>query len=48
MVKAASYANLTKVQVAQFNTISRYGLPQYITSDNAKNLNDDVLDALCL
>lgn len=49
-VEAASFANLTKAQVTRFvrqNIVCRYGLPQSIITDNARNLNNDMMDSLC-
>lgn len=50
-VEAASFANLTEKQVACFvnnKIICRYGLPQSIIIDNAKNLNNDMINTLCV
>lgn len=49
-IEAASFANLTKTQVTRFirqNIICRYGLPQSIITDNARNLNNDIVYSLC-
>lgn len=49
-VEAASFANLKKTQVTRFikqNIVCRYGLPQSIIIDNARNLNNDMMDFLC-
>lgn len=49
-VEVASFVNLSKSQVTCFiknNIICRYGLPQSIIMDNAKNINSDMMDTLC-
>ncbi|CAN0916907.1 Retrovirus-related Pol polyprotein from transposon 297 [Linum grandiflorum] len=49
-VEAASYVNITKSVVTKFikkEIICRYGLPERIITDNAKNLNNKMMDELC-
>lgn len=49
-VEAASFANLMKTHVTHFikyNIICRYGLPQFIITNTAKSLNNDMMDTLC-
>ena len=49
-VEATSYANVTKLVVSQFikkEIICRYGLPKRIISDNALNLNNDMMKSIC-
>lgn len=49
-VEAASYANVTKKVVHRFiqnNIIARYGRPNDIITDNATNLNNDMMRELC-
>ena len=49
-VEAVSYANITKSVVLKFikkEIICRYGLPKKIITDNAKNLNNKMMDELC-
>ena len=49
-IKAASYANVTKSMVSRFikkEIICRYGLPKRIISDNALNLNNDMMKSIC-
>lgn len=46
-VESSSFVNLMKTQVMRFiknNIICWYGLPQYIITNNAKNLNNDMID----
>ncbi|TYK22867.1 putative RNA-directed DNA polymerase (Reverse transcriptase), Ribonuclease H [Cucumis melo var. makuwa] len=49
-IEAASYCNVTRGVVLKFikkELICRYGLPEGIITDNAKNLNNKVMDELC-
>ncbi|WCJ18434.1 hypothetical protein M5689_000786 [Euphorbia peplus] len=49
-VEAASYANVTSAVVKKFirnNIICRYGLPERIITDNAKNFNSKAMEELC-
>ncbi|XP_022764236.1 uncharacterized protein LOC111309440 [Durio zibethinus] len=49
-VEAASYANVTHSVVCKFikkEIICRYGLPEKIISDNAKNLNSKMMQEIC-
>jgi len=49
-VEAASYANVTQSVSTKFvkkEIICRYGLPERIITDNAKNLNNKMIDAVC-
>ena len=49
-VEAASYASVTKSVVSWFikkEIICRYGLPERIISDNALNLNNDMMRDVC-
>lgn len=49
-VEAASFATLTKKQVLNFlqqNIICRYSLPQSVITDNARNLNNDMMCNVC-
>ena len=49
-VEAASYASVTKLVVSRFikkEIICRYGLPERIISDNALNLNNDMMRDVC-
>ncbi|GKV01717.1 hypothetical protein SLEP1_g14258 [Rubroshorea leprosula] len=49
-VEAASYASVTKKVVTRFikrEIICRYGQPEAIITDNASNLNNDMMTALC-
>ena len=49
-VKTASYASVTKSMVSRFikkEIICRYGLPERIISDNALNLNNDMMRDVC-
>ncbi|WCJ37869.1 hypothetical protein M5689_018968 [Euphorbia peplus] len=49
-VEAASYANVTSAVIKKFiktNIICRYGLPERIITDNAKNFNSKVIEEMC-
>ncbi|KAK8655269.1 hypothetical protein V6N13_107857 [Hibiscus sabdariffa] len=49
-VKAASYASVTRAIVVRFlkkEIICRYGMPERIISDNAKNLNNTAIEGVC-
>ncbi|XP_017428581.2 uncharacterized protein LOC108336620 [Vigna angularis] len=49
-VEAASYANVTRKVVTKFikrELICRYGLPNQIITDNATNLNNQMMAELC-
>nr|XP_027124338.1 uncharacterized protein LOC113741048 [Coffea arabica] len=49
-VEAASYKHVTKKVVSDFlrnNIICRFGVPETLITDNAKNLNNDMVDGLC-
>ncbi|TYK07550.1 hypothetical protein E5676_scaffold544G00190 [Cucumis melo var. makuwa] len=49
-IEAASYCNVTRGVVLKFikkELICRSGLPQGIITDNAKNLNNKMMDELC-
>lgn len=49
-VEAASYRNFTKSVIVNFirkDLICRYGLPERIITDNAKNLNNNMMVELC-
>ncbi|XP_057954124.1 uncharacterized protein LOC131148417 [Malania oleifera] len=49
-VEAASYSNVTQNVINRFirrELICRYGIPERIISDNAKNLNNEVMTKLC-
>ncbi|GKV34732.1 hypothetical protein SLEP1_g43078 [Rubroshorea leprosula] len=49
-VEATSYASVTKKVVTRFikkEIICRYGQPEAIITDNASNLNNDMMSALC-
>ncbi|KAL3515062.1 hypothetical protein ACH5RR_021964 [Cinchona calisaya] len=49
-VEAKSYKYVTKKVVAEFirkNIICRFGIPDTLVTDNAKNLNNDMVDGLC-
>ncbi|XP_038996868.1 uncharacterized protein LOC120121584, partial [Hibiscus syriacus] len=49
-VEAASYANVTKGAVCRFlkrEIICRYGTPERIITDNALNLNNDLMKEVC-
>ncbi|GLU06504.1 hypothetical protein SLE2022_235340 [Rubroshorea leprosula] len=49
-VEAASYASVTKKVVTRFikrEIICRYGQPEAIITDNASNLNNDMMTVLC-
>ncbi|GLT87856.1 hypothetical protein SLE2022_059130 [Rubroshorea leprosula] len=49
-VEATSYASVTKKVVTRFikrEIICRYGQPEAIITDNASNLNNDMMTALC-
>nr|XP_027121507.1 uncharacterized protein LOC113738479 [Coffea arabica] len=49
-VEAASYKHVTKKVVSDFlrnNIICRFGVPKTLITDNAKNLNNDMVDGLC-
>ena len=49
-VEAESYARVTKEVVTRFvkNTlVCRFGLPESIISDNARNLNNNMMTELC-
>ena len=50
MVEAASYVSVTKSVMTRFikrEIICRYGLPKRIISDNALNLNNDMMTEVC-
>ena len=50
-VEAASYVSVTKSIVSRFikkKIICRYGLPERIISDNALNLNKDMMRDVCI
>ncbi|XP_071933010.1 uncharacterized protein [Coffea arabica] len=49
-VEASSYKHVTKKMVSNFlknNIIYRFGVPETMITDNAKNLNNDIMDELC-
>ena len=49
-VEAASYASVTRAVVCKFikkEIICRYGLPERIISDNARNLNNSMMEGIC-
>ena len=49
-IEVASYCNVTRGVVLKFikkELICRYGLPEGIITDNAKNLNNKMMDELC-
>jgi len=49
-VEAASYTNVTRKVVAKFirkELIFRYGIPDRIITDNATNLNNQMMTELC-
>ena len=49
-VEAASYASVTKTVVVKFikkEIICRYGLPETVISDNARNLNSKMMEDVC-
>ncbi|XP_027178013.1 uncharacterized protein LOC113777173 [Coffea eugenioides] len=49
-VEAESFKHVTKKVVANFlrdHIICRFGVPETLITDNAKNLNNDVVDGLC-
>nr|XP_027093622.1 uncharacterized protein LOC113714023 [Coffea arabica] len=49
-VEAESFKHVTKKVVANFlrdHIICRFGVPETLITDNAKNLNNDVVDWLC-
>ncbi|XP_027182063.1 uncharacterized protein K02A2.6-like [Coffea eugenioides] len=49
-VETASYKHVTKKVVSDFlrnNIICRFGVPETLITDNAKNLNNDMVDGLC-
>ncbi|GKU89512.1 hypothetical protein SLEP1_g3641 [Rubroshorea leprosula] len=49
-IEAASYASVTKKVITRFikrEIICRYGQPEAIITDNASNLNNDMMTALC-
>ncbi|XP_027156685.1 uncharacterized protein K02A2.6-like [Coffea eugenioides] len=49
-VEAASYKHVTKKVESDFlrnNIICRFGVPETLITDNAKNLNNDMMDGLC-
>lgn len=49
-VEAASFPKVTKEVITAFilnNNICRYGQPEVIVSDNANNLNNEMMRELC-
>ena len=49
-MEAASYANVTRKVVVKFikkELICRYGIPESIITDNATNLNNQMMSDLC-
>nr|XP_027083554.1 uncharacterized protein K02A2.6-like [Coffea arabica] len=49
-VEATTYKHVTKKVVSNFlrnNIICRFGVPETLITDNAKNLNNDMVDGLC-
>ncbi|PKI40890.1 hypothetical protein CRG98_038731 [Punica granatum] len=49
-IKAITLASVTTNAVARFlkrEIITRYGVPETIITDNAKNLNNKIIDELC-
>ena len=49
-VEAASYANVTRKVVTKFirkELICRYGIPERIITNNATNLNNQMMSELC-
>ncbi|KAK8533070.1 hypothetical protein V6N12_076351 [Hibiscus sabdariffa] len=49
-VEAALYASVTRATVVRFlkrEIICRYGMPERIISDNAKNLNNTAIEGVC-
>ncbi|XP_071939079.1 uncharacterized protein [Coffea arabica] len=49
-VEAESFKHVTKKVVANFlknHIICRFGVPETLITDNAKNLNNDMVDGLC-
>ncbi|XP_027103126.1 uncharacterized protein [Coffea arabica] len=49
-VEAASYNHVTKKVVSDFlknNIICHFGVPETLITDNAKNLNNDMVNGLC-
>jgi len=49
-VEAASYSNVTRKVVTKFirkELICRYGIPERIITDNATNLNNEMMNELC-
>ncbi|XP_073219680.1 uncharacterized protein [Cicer arietinum] len=51
LVEATSYANVTKNGIVKFikrELICRYGLPSKIITDNATNLNNKMMDEVCV
>ncbi|XP_071923088.1 uncharacterized protein [Coffea arabica] len=49
-IEAASYKHVTKKVVSDFlrnNIICRFGVPETLITDNAKNINNDMVDGLC-
>nr|XP_027071851.1 uncharacterized protein K02A2.6-like [Coffea arabica] len=49
-VEAESYKHVTKKVVTDFlrkHIICRFGIPETLITDNAKNLNNDMVDGLC-